>query len=88
MRRWGRVSPLFREVLVLRFQEQMKLGGNCNFDTDSRRYRKNADLSRRSGAASVVTGRTTMTAREHERALDLINAARNGRDRRAGVGLG
>ena len=69
---WGRCSAIFREVLVLRFQEQMKLEEIAQLIHIPRVHRKDQNLSRRDGIASRAEGRRPMTNREHERAIDLI----------------
>ena len=68
----SQVPPLFREVLVLRFQEQMKLEEIAKLIRIPVATVKTQNLSRRDGVASRAEGRRTMTNHEHERAIDLI----------------
>ena len=68
----GQVPAVFREVLVLRFQEQMKLEEIAQLIHIPLATVKTQNLSRRDGLTSRAEGRHTMTNPEHERAIDLI----------------
>ncbi len=68
----AQVAPIFREVLVLRFQEQMKLEEIAQLiripvSTVKTRIYRGVQALR-----PAAKGRRAMTDREHERAIDLI----------------
>ncbi len=68
----SQVPPLFREVLVLRFQEQMKLEEIAKLIRIPVATVKTQNLPRRDGVTSRAEGRHAMTNHEHERAIDII----------------
>ena len=83
----GQVPAIFREVLVLRFQEQMKLEEIAQLihiplaTVKTRIYRGVMALR------PASEGRRAMTNHEHERAIDLITRRERGRYRRPGLVL-